>query len=84
MDYDPLQELAMPDLSDALTEEVEDEAVQEVVEADAVGQVAEQTADTFDAGAIGDALQQIYPDLNVEDQELLRFVVSLPQNNRLI
>ena len=69
MNYDPLQELSMPDLSDALTEEVEDEAVQEVVEADETGQVAEQTADTFDAGAIGDALQQIYPDLNVEDQE---------------
>ena len=67
MDYDPLQEVQMPDLSDALADKVANEQ-EELVDTETTDGGGEST-DTFDAGAISDALQEIYPDIDVEDEE---------------
>ena len=67
MDYDPLQEIQMPDLSDALADKIANEQ-EDLVDTETLDEGGE-SADTFDAGAIGDALQEIYPDIEVEDEE---------------
>lgn len=67
MDYDPLQEVQMPDLSDALADKIANEQ-EDLVDTETLDEGGEST-DTFDAGAIGDALQEIYPDIDVEDEE---------------
>ena len=67
MDYDPLQEVQMPDLSDALADKIANEQ-EDLVDTETLDEGGEST-DTFDAGAISDALQEIYPDIDVEDEE---------------
>ena len=67
MDYDPLQEVQMPDLSDALADKIANEQ-ENLVDTETLDEGGEST-DTFDAGVIGDALQEIYPDIDVEDEE---------------
>ena len=67
MDYDPLQEVQMPDLSEALADKIANEQ-EDLVDTETLDEGGEST-DTFDAGAISDALQEIYPDIDVEDEE---------------
>ena len=71
----------MPDLSDALADKVANEQ-EELVDTETTDGGGEST-DTFDAGAISDALQEIYPDIDVEDEEPAEITLGLPRKNRL-
>ena len=58
MNYDPLQEISMPDLEVP----VEDEVVESILP-------SEEVVDDFDVEGITEALSEAYPDIKVEDEE---------------